>query len=81
MLWATRSRISGRKSTVISMLPTGSVRPMVRIFRRMSGRTDRMVEYIRPMNRSGVLSTTAAIMSANGAASGANEATTAGRTP
>ena len=79
--WAARRRTSGRRSTVMSMLPTGRVRVMVATLRRMSGRTERIVEYMRPMNRSGVSKTTAAIMSTRGAASGEIGAIRAGSRP
>ena len=54
----------------------GNVWPAVRTLRRTSGRTDRTVENIRPMNRSGRSLTAAAPRSTRGAMFGANGATT-----
>ena len=65
----------------MSMLPTGTVRPMARMFLRTSGNIERTVENIRPMRRSGVSSTAAASMSAMGAASGTTAERTAGMRP
>ena len=79
--WATRWRTSLRWSTPMSMLPTGSVWDMVRMFWRMSGSTARTVEYMRPMKRSGRSKTTAAIMSTMGATSGRSGESSVGRMP
>ncbi len=65
----------------MSMLPTGSVWDMVRMFWRMSGSTARTVEYRRPMARSGRSRMTAATMSTIGATSGRSGESSAGRMP
>ncbi len=65
----------------MSMPPMGMVRPIERTLRRTSGMTERMVDDIRPMNRSGVSARMAAIMSTKGARSGTKAARTEGSNP
>ena len=79
--WATRARTSVRWSMAMSRLPMGMVWPTVRMLRRTSGRTERTVENMRPMKRSGRSKMTAAIMSAMGAMSGAKGEIIVGKIP